>query len=45
MQTDSGILPVAEPLLAVNVFVRKINAARESRMTVDHGNFPVVTVI
>ena len=25
--------------LQVNVFVRKINAARENHMTVDHGNF------
>ena len=41
----SGVLPFSKTFLAVNVLVRQIHPARECRFTVNHQNFPVVTVI
>ena len=40
-----GILPMAEQIHAVDIFVSQIDAAGEGYLTVDHQNFAVVTVI
>ena len=45
MNSDSCIFPVSEPHLPVNVFIRQVNAAIVSRMSVNDQNLPVVAVI
>ena len=42
---DGGILPVAAPLLGVDVFVRQVDAAGEGGDTVDHADLAVVAVV
>ena len=45
LQHKACILPVAETDLFINIFVRQIDAAAESRMPVDDRDFPVIPVV
>ena len=44
-EAHDAVLPVPEPLLLVDIFVGKIDAAREPHLPVDDENFAVITVV
>ena len=44
-QHDRRVLPVAKPFNAVDILIRKIDAAVEGHLAVDHKDLAVVTVV
>ena len=44
-QTDDAVLPVAEALFQVNIFVRQIHTAGKADLSVHNEEFPVVPVV
>ena len=44
-QPDGGVLPVAEALLGVDIFVREVHAAGVGHIAVDDHDLPVVAVV
>ena len=44
-ESDAGVLPMSEPFLLIDVFIRKIDASGKGSMSVDHQDLSVVSVV
>ena len=45
LQTDSGVLPMSERSIDIDIFVGKVDAARIAHLAVDDGDLAVIAVI